>query len=176
MKYPWLAYVMVAFVSIGAGVAIAGMPNNVPIDATVVPPTTTEVPTPTVPESTVPTTTEPEVVETTEPETTVSVQVPERAEIIVGVANGAGIAGAAARTVMRLTELGYVDLIALDGTEVVQLTTVYYADGFEQAALQMANDLELLSESIAPLAEAPEIADLAVDTQLLAYVGADLAR
>ena len=68
MKHQWLAYVIVGLLSIGAGVAIAGLPNNVPVDATIVPPTTTEAPAPTVPTTTTPDTTTPE---TTEPETTV---------------------------------------------------------------------------------------------------------
>ena len=167
MKHQWLAYVIVAFLSIGAGVAIAGMPNNVPVDATIIPPTTTDAPTPTAPETTVPTTTEPETTEpettettettepdvsdTTEPDTTDSVpaELPDRNEIIVGAANGAGIAGAAARAVARLVDLGYVDVTPLDGTEVVELTTIYYADGYEAAAARMAEDLDLLPEFIA---------------------------
>ena len=43
MKHQWLAYVIVGLLSIGAGVAIAGLPNNVPVDATIIPSTTTEV-------------------------------------------------------------------------------------------------------------------------------------
>ncbi len=62
MKHQWLAYVIVGLLSIGAGVAIAGLPNNVPVDATIIPPTTTEAA-----ESTVATTTTPE---TTMPPTT----------------------------------------------------------------------------------------------------------
>ena len=66
MKHQWLAYVIVALLSIGAGVAIAGLPDNVSVDATVIPTTTTDAREPTVPETTGPTTTEPE---TTEPDT-----------------------------------------------------------------------------------------------------------
>ncbi len=103
-------------------------------------------------------------------------RLPDRNEIIVGAANGAGIAGAAARAVARLVDLGYVDVTPLDGTEVVELTTIYYADGFEAAAARMADDLDLLPEFIVPLAEAPEAVDLAVDTELLAYIGVDRAN
>ena len=60
MKHPWLAYVIVGVLSIGAGVAVAGLPNNVPVEATLVPPTTTEAPGPMVPTATEPETTEPD--------------------------------------------------------------------------------------------------------------------
>lgn len=190
MKHQWLAYAIVALLSIGAGVAIAGLPNNVPVDATIIPPTTTVAPAPTLPETTVPpttapttdasTTTEPE---TTEPDTTetvttdsVAAELPDRSEIIVVAANGSNIAGTAARAVVRLTDLGYTNVTGSDGTQVVELTTIYYADGFEAAALRMADDLELLPEFIAPLDEAPEVPNLPDDTQLLAYVGVDRAR
>ena len=192
MKHQWMAYVIVALLSIGAGVAIAGLPNNVPVNATIVPPTTTERPTPNAPttevpetttaptttdgqETTKPGTTEPE---TTEPETTDSVAlgISERSELTVVVANGAGIAGTAARNVVRLTELGYTDVTSRDGVETFEFTTIYYADGFEAVALRMANDLQLLPEFVAPLTDAPEVLGLPVDLQLLAYIGVDRAR
>ena len=183
MKHQWLAYVIVAFLSIGAGVAIAGMPNNVPVDATIIPPTTTEAPTPTAPEITVattdpPETTEPDTTEpdTTDPDTTDPADVPDRSEITVGAANGAGIAGTAARTVARLVDLGYVDITPLDGTEVVDLTTIYYADGFEAAAARMADDFDIAPELIAPLVDAPDVPDLQADTQIFVYVGIDRAN
>ena len=188
MKHQWLAYVIVALLSIGAGVAIAGLPDNVPVDATIIPPTTTEAPETTLPETTiqtttVPSTTEPETTEpettepeTTEPETTEPETVPDRSEIIVGVANGAGIAGAAARNVVRLTEAGYVEVTPLDGSDVVDLTVVYYADGFEAAAVRMAEDLDLLPEFVQPLEDAPEVVDLDPDVELLAYIGIDRAN
>lgn len=197
MKHQWMAYVIVALLSIGAGVAIAGLPNNVPVNATIVPPTTTERPTPTAPttevpettaaptttdgqETTKPGTTEPETTEpeTTEPGTTDSVAlgISERGELTVVVANGAGIAGTAARNVVRLTELGYTDVTSRDGVETFEFTTIYYADGFEAVALRMANDLQLLPEFVAPLTDAPEVLSLPADLQLLAYIGVDRAR
>jgi hypothetical protein len=188
MKHQWMAYVIVALLAIGAGVAIAGLPNNVPVDATIIPPTTTEVPEPTLPTSTTTTTTtttttiapdvtEPSTPDTTEPDTTDSVpaDLPDRSVIIVGAANGAGIAGAAGRAVIRLTELGYVDVTPRDGTEIVEFTTIYFADGFEEAADRMAADLDLDPSFVAPLADAPSVPNLPSDTQLLDYVGVDRA-
>ena len=203
MKHQWLAYVVVGLLSIGAGVAIAGLPDNVPVDATIVPPTTTEAPEPTLPETTVPTTTvppttepetsEPETSEpeTSEPETTVpettevessapdttdgATDLPDRSELAVATANGANVAGAAATVATRLEEIGYVGVVPLNGSDIFEFTFVYYAEGFEEAARRLADDLELFPNFVAPLAEAPNVADLPADIELLAYVGRDRA-
>jgi len=192
MKHQWLAYLVVALLSIGAGVAIAGLPDNVPVDATIIPPTTTEAPEPTVPtttvapttvpETTAPETTEPETTEpettapdTTEPDDSVPADLPDRDELAVAAANGANVAGAAANVAIQLEELGYVEVLPLNGSDIVEFTTVYFADGFEQAALRLAEDLALLPEFVAPLDDAPAVADLPDDVELLAYIGRDRA-
>jgi len=187
MKHQWLAYVIVGLLSIGAGVAIAGLPNNVPVDATIIPPTTTEAPEPTLATATTAqptTTTDPETTEpeTTEPDTTdsdttdsVPAELPERSEIIVAAANGANVPVAALRLATQLEELGYVDVLPLNGSDIVEFTTIYFADGFEEAALRMADDLELLPDFVAPIEESPALADLPADTELLAYIGRDRA-
>jgi hypothetical protein len=193
MKHQWLAYVIVGLLSIGAGVAIAGLPDNVPVDATIIPPTSTvaaepTLPETTVPETTVPPTTEPETTvpdtttsttapDTTEPDTTDSVpaDLPDRSELRVVAANGANIAGAALRMTARLEAIGYVDVRPLNGSEIVEFTTVYFAEGFEDAALRLAEDLELLDLFVAPIEDSPTVAELPVDTELLVYIGADRA-
>ena len=191
MKHQWLAYLVVALLSIGAGVAIAGLPDNSSAGATVPPTTvstttTTEAPAPTttvapttVPETTEPETTSPETTEpeTTEPDTTDSVpeELPERDELIVVAANGANVAGAALRMATLLEEFGYVDIAQLNGTDIVEFSVVYYADGFEEAALRLAEDLDLLDEFVAPLDDAPAVVDLPDDVELLVYVGRDRA-
>ena len=195
MKHQWLAYVIVALLSIGAGVAIAGLPDNSSAGATVsqtsvaTTTATTEAPvaTTTAAPTTVPETTEPETTdtsgpettepETTEPETTDSVpeELPERDDLIVVAANGANVAGAALRMATLLEEFGYVDIAQLNGTDIVEFSVVYFADGFEDAALRMAEDLALLPEFVAPLDDAPAVADLPADTELLVYIGRDRA-
>ena len=196
MKHQWLAYLVVALLSIGAGVAIAGLPDNSSAGATVPPTTvstttTTEAPAPTTtvapttvpettePETTSPETTEPETTEpeATEPDTTDSVpeELPERDELIVVAANGANVAGAALRMATLLEEFGYVDIAQLNGTDIVEFSVVYYADGFEEAALRLAEDLDLLDEFVAPLDDAPAVVDLPDDVELLVYVGRDRA-
>jgi hypothetical protein len=189
MKHQWLAYIIVALLSIGAGVAIAGLPDNVPVDATIVG-TTSTVPATSIPEVTettdVVSTTEPATTEptssststssttTTEsPSTSEPSTLPDRADISVVTANGSGIAGAAAANAARLESVGYVDVVPRNGTTVVDLTVVYYVDGFEEAAQRLATDLDLLPEFIAPLDQAPEVLDLPADAQLVAYIGID---
>ena len=188
MKHQWLAYLVVGLLSIGAGVAIAGLPNDVPVDATIVAPTTTDVPEPTVATTPPTTTTDPDTTsETTEPETTqsdttepdatdsVPGELGERSEIVVAAANGSNVAGAALRVAAQFEELGYVDVVTLDGSEIVEFTTIYFVDGFEDAALRMADDLQLLADFVAPIEESPAVADLPADTELLAYIGRDRA-
>jgi len=181
--------VIVALLSIGAGVAIAGLPNNVSVDATITPPTSTETPASTVPETTEPDTTEPATTEpdtsepdtsepdTSEPDTTEAVpgELPDRSELSVVAANGANVAGAAGAAAAQLQEIGYVDVLALNGTDIFEFTTVYYAEGFEEAALRMAEDLNLLPDFVAPIEDAPGVADLPADTELLSYIGRDRA-
>ena len=196
MKHQWLAYVIVALLSIGAGVAIAGLPDNSSAGATV-PPTTlattttteapastttvapTTVPETTEPETTEPETTDPEITDpdSTEPETTDSVpaELPERSDLVVVAANGANVAGAALRMATRLEALGYVDIAQLNGSDIVEFSVVYYADGFEEAALRLADDLDLLAEFVVPIEDAPAVADLPDDVELLVYVGRDRA-
>ena len=189
MKHQWVAYLIVALLSIGAGVAIAGLPDDVPVDATIIPPTTTVAPEPTAPTTTVPPTTAPETIEpdTTEPETTEPDTsepettepepgaIPERGEIIVAAANGANVAGAASVIATRLETIRYVDVVVRNGTDIVELTTVYFADGFEESALRLAEDLDLLPEFVAPIEDAPNVPELAADTELLVYIGLDRA-
>jgi hypothetical protein len=194
VKHQSIAYVVVAVLSIGAGVAIAGLPNNAPGEATITAPTTAaETETTLAPVSTVASTTTDvqattrPVTETTEPPQTTTASVSteiqdpvaevlaDRSEIVVVVANGAGIAGAAARNVVRLTDLGHLDITSSDGTEIVEFTTIYFADGFEDAALRLAEDLELLPFFVAPLEVAPTVSGLPDDVELLAYIGTDRA-
>ena len=188
MKHQWLAYVVVGVLSIGAGVAIAGLPNNVPVDATIIPPTTTvatepaaatttTVPATTVEETTDPATTDPATAATIDPETADSVpaELGERSAIVVAAVNGSNVAGTALRVATELEELGYVDVLPLNGTEIEEVTTVYFAAGFDEAALRMADDFDLPPESVASIEDSPSVADLPADIELLVYIGRDRA-
>lgn len=193
MKHQWLAYLIVGLLSVGAGVAIAGLPDNVPVDATIIPPTstattdattttTTEAPASTtsiapttVPETSEPATSEPAISETSEPTDSVPQELPDRGDLFVVAANGANVAGAALRMATRLEEIGYVEVAQLNGSDIVEFSVVYHADGFEEAAQRLAADLELLPEFVAPLDDAPAVVDLPADVELLVYVGRDRA-
>jgi cytoskeletal protein RodZ len=192
MKHQWLAYVVVAILSIGAGVAIAGMPDSVPESETIIPPSTTVAPEPTLPSTTEPaaTTTERPDTEPTDTEPTdteptdtaptdtaiasATSALPERATVTVAVANGSGRAGVAVENRDVLVGLGYANVPALNAEEVVDATTVYYAPGSDAVAERMAADLGLPPEAVAPITTAPGVQDLDV-VQLLVYIGADRA-
>jgi hypothetical protein len=196
MRHQWLAYLVVAVLAIGAGVVIAGLPETDPDDAVVITatsepvetttpadttttdsPTTTEspaattAPTTEVPASDPPTTDASTTVAptTTEP----APSIPDRADIVVVVANGSGVTGAAARNAERLAELGYENVRLRNGTQIFEFTTVFYVPGFEAAAARLAEDLDLLPDFVAPLDQAPVVVELPPDVELLAYIGLD---
>lgn len=186
MKHQWSACLVVGVLSTGAGVAIAGLPDNVPVEASIIPPTTTEAPEPaaattttvpasTVPETTAPATTDPAV--TTDPDTADSVpaELGERGAIVVAAVNGANVAGNALRVATEFDDLGYVDVFPLNGNDIEELTTVYSAGGFEEAALRMADDFDLPPESVAPVEDSPRDADLPAGIELLVYIDCDRA-
>jgi hypothetical protein len=200
MKHPWLAYAVVALLAIGAGVAIAGLPDDSPAADTLVitatsgptaPGTTDAADTTDAPDTTdAANTTEATVADSTTtstaatttissttvaPTTEPPTSIPDRADIIVISANGSGLSGAAALNADRLEAAGYVDVGLRNGTQVFDFTVIFYADGFEDAAVRMAGDLELLPEFVAPLADAPVVIELPDDVQLLAYIGIDRA-
>ena len=99
----------------------------------------------------------------------------ERSAIVVAAVNGANVDGIALRVVTELDDLGYVDVLPLNGTDIEEVTTVYFAAGFEEAALRMADDLDLPPESVAPIEDSPSVTGLPADIELLVYVGRDRA-
>lgn len=209
MKTQLWVYIVVAVLSAGAGVAIAGLPSSTPREATIVPPTTTETtvaPAPDEsalfepvasdaaseaddssastenddsveeviePEST--TTALPESTTTALPETTTTtttVPLAERSVFPVAVANGAGTPGLASNGADQLAELGYTQVRALDGVEIVELTTVYYGPDLEVFARRLAVDLGFPEDRIGEIADAPSVPSLR-DEPLLVYLGSD---
>ena len=198
MKHQWLAYVIVGLLSIGAGVAIAGLPDNSPVDchdrsADLHRGSGTHSPETTAATTTTPPTTEPDVTvattnaattttagsttvpDTSEPDNTEpgAGDLPDRGELFTIVANGSNVSGAAARNVERLQAIGYTDISPRNGTTIVEFTTVYFADGLDDAALRLAEDLDVIADFVAPLSDAPEVLDLPADAELLAYIGID---
>jgi hypothetical protein len=186
MKNQWMAYVIVAVISALAGVAIAGPPNNVGTEATIVVPATT-VPTTTVvttttdapavedPVETTPVATDPVETTTTVPETTTTTE-PEvdRASVIVVSINGAGTQGLATRVQNELIEAGFVQARATDGTTLVDDTVVYFLPGFAREAVEVAFELDLEFTDVKPIEDAPSFGQLEGD-QVAVYLGRDLS-
>jgi hypothetical protein len=100
--------------------------------------------------------------------------VPARSDVTVAVANGSGRAKVAARTASELVTLGYRAVAALNANTVVATSVVYYAPGQEAAAGQVATDLGLSPDAIAPLGTAPGVQRLGA-VNVLVYIGTDRA-
>jgi hypothetical protein len=90
----------------------------------------------------------------------------------VAVANGAGVPGIAGDAAELLIEAGFDDVTAVN-SELVDVTTVYYADGFEAIADLVAVELFIDPDSKADMSELP---DLATDEEfdVVAVLGADV--
>ncbi len=128
------------------------------------------------PETTEPATTEPRRPRRPRRPTRYPRSCPIAASWIVVAANGANVAGRSARAWRRGSKSSATSTsLPLNGTDIVEFTVVYYADGFEEAALRLAEDLDLLPEFVAPIDDAPAVVDLPADVELLVYVGLDRA-
>ena len=192
MKNQWLAYVIVAVISVLAGVAIAGPPNNVGTDAAIIVPATTTPATTVAPVVTeAPTTTEAEVEEpdatttttttteapestTTSSTTTTTEAEPEvdPSEVVVVSVNGAGTAGLATRVRNELRDAGFTQARATDGTTLVDATVVYFLPDFAREAIAVAETLDLEFSDVRPIDDAPEYGQLEGD-QVVVYLGRD---
>lgn len=208
MKTQVWVYVMVAVLSLGAGVAIAGVPNSVDRDPTIEPPpdtgdtdarstvssppetgsatdpTSGGVPAPTpetsastdsTPDSTLGTTPSPGSTTSTTIAAETTPPPPPRAELDIAVANGAEVGGSASEVSDALEARGYVDVGSFDGSQVVDITTVYYTIGFEAAAEAMALDMGMDPSRIRPIAEVPGIGGLGTQP-LVVYLGRDVVN
>ncbi len=196
MKNQWMAYVIVAVISALAGVAIAGPPNNVGTDATIIVPesiasTTTVAPVATAAPSTTVAAepdaeldAEPDVAEepdenattTTEPAaTTTTTEVDTLvapADLIVVSVNGAGTAGLATRVRNELRDAGYTATRATDGTTFVDDTVVYFFPLFEREAALVAEQLGLDPADVQAIEFAPQFGQIDGD-QVAVYIGRD---
>jgi hypothetical protein len=194
MKSKLLVVGALTVASIGAGVAIAGVPASSDVDPDLTLPTT-DVETPPASTSTEqPTSTESirdneeaasgtavitEAPATTSVPTTtlaVTITVPEltdRADLQVIVANGAAIQGAASETADTLLEVGYSDVIVADGSDIAVLSVVYIAPSLDAEGRRLAIDLGIDPSLVRPIDAAPAIDPLS-DPQILVYLGVDV--
>ena len=182
MKTPIWVYIAIAVLSIGAGVAIAGIPDTSSREPTIIPPVTTDaasivetVPETTVVETTVPveTTTTVAATTTTSTTTTTLPDLPERDAIEVTVANGADIGGVAGQTAEAIAELGYINTITRDGVEIVSQTFVYTPAELEDWSERLASELGLPGGRVRPIDQAPEVEN-SDDPEVILYLGEDI--
>jgi len=77
---------------------------------------------------------------------------------------------------MKLQQMAsVVGVLPLYSTDIAEFTTAYFAVGVDEAALRLAEDLDLPSDFVAPIEDAPIVSDLPAATELLGYIGLDLA-
>lgn len=127
--------------------------------------TSTTTSTTTLPPTTLPPTTLPP---TTLPPTTLPP--PERSTVAV-VVSSASTTGARVRpTAYVMSAVGWSDIRDLNGSIPLVDTTIFYVDGFQNAAELFALDASLPITAVAPMTAAPPVAGLG-NAQLLMYLG-----
>jgi len=105
-------------------------------------------------------------------EDTTVAPVPAPADVIVIVANGSGVAGLAGQTSETLAGLGFQTLEPTNVEEGVIDSSVYYVEGSEPAAVEVAAALGLAASSVQPLPTPPPVASLG-DAVVLVVLGSD---
>ena len=73
-------------------------------------------------------------------------------------------------TVYLLSLAGWTDIRGVNGAVPAAFTIVYYVDGFQSSAEQMALDMSIPITSVAPIAAAPPISGLG-NAALVVYLG-----
>ncbi|MFM7686142.1 MAG: LytR C-terminal domain-containing protein [Actinomycetota bacterium] len=158
MKRSWLTLAATVLVGLLAGVALAGRPHGA--DQTVIPASTPAT-----------STTEPVVVASTTiaastttagPDTTPAPNTtgaPDPAEVQVLAVNGTRREGIATRTADRLKAAGFTQSAPTDSLDPIEVTAVYYRDGFLPAATSVALALGLDPAGVVPYGQAISAAD-----------------
>jgi hypothetical protein len=163
MKSQWWIYAVVGGLAALAAVAIAGLPDSSSTSDTLV-----------VRATPAPTTTDPPETTTTAAPTTTEVPLVGQEDLFVVVANAAGIAGLAGQVSAELRDLGYGDVLATDGSELVDDTRIYHVEGLDREALRIADEIGMPGALIALLETAPDVDGDISGVQLLPYLGRDL--
>jgi hypothetical protein len=107
----------------------------------------------------------------TDPDQSITV-VPAPADVIVIVANGSGVAGLAGQTSETLAGLGFQTLEPTNVDEGAINSSIYYVEGSEPAAVEVAAALGLPASSVAPLPTPAPVASIG-DAVVLVVLGAD---
>ncbi|MEO1058235.1 MAG: hypothetical protein AAFY28_15095 [Actinomycetota bacterium] len=93
-----------------------------------------------------------------------------REYLAVVVSKGPGSGGRIQPMVDTLRQAGYGDVRGLNGAVRAGFSTVYFADGLQSSAEQLAADAGLTAADVAPMADAPPVAGRG-DVGLLLYLG-----
>lgn len=194
MKTQVWVYIVVAVLSLGAGVAIAGVPQAVDRAPTIQPRSnTTTNTTSAVPpleasenegdedaalgdDETVTTDAPVETTATTTTSTTTTTTVPlaERDALNVAVANGAAVGGAASSGSVSLETAGYTGITMYDGTEIRGLTIVFAAEGLQAEAERLAEEIGIDLDLIFPIESTPDVGSSIENVELMVYLGRDV--
>jgi hypothetical protein len=163
-----------------AGAAIVGRPAKtsdlrLPLDAgsttsTTVVPTTTAAPATTA--AGAPVTSSALLSTTTLPETTTTTIDPASVRVVVG--NASARNGLATVTADELGEAGYVDVVATNAVSDSADSFIVYRDGFEAAALAVAELLDIPAEQVLPFTDTA-VTERDDEGDVLVVVGADRA-
>jgi LytR cell envelope-related transcriptional attenuator len=97
-----------------------------------------------------------------------------KGQVKVQVANGSSTAGIATKVTQQLQTQGWNTLPPVNATSQVPSSKVYYAQGREAAAREVAAELRLPASSLAPLTAAVPVAGATGD-DVVVVVGPDLA-
>lgn len=95
------------------------------------------------------------------------------AEVMVVVANGAGISGLASSTTAFLATQGYSSSTATDAPADVAATMVYFAEGFQPNAAALATLFSLPPEQVQPLPAEPVANDQPPEAAVVIVLGPD---
>lgn len=93
-------------------------------------------------------------------------------ELQVMVANGAGVRGLAGDVAGRLQNVGFPNTTAVDATQQVTATQIYFVEGLENDAVVIAGGLGFAADRVAPMPGAPPVTSLA-ENQVLVVLGPD---
>ena len=104
--------------------------------------------------------------------TTLPLRPPPQVKVLV--VNGAGVPRAAANTNSRLEPLGYNLLAPTDGVA-TEVSSVFFSDGFEREAAEVAQSLELPADAVKPMSDPPPVANLR-EANVVVHVGPELAQ
>ena len=168
MKRSWVTLAATVLIGLLAGVALAGRPGSA--DQTVIPATTEATSTT---EAVVATTTTAatttEAPTTTEPATTTTALDPAAVRVLA--VNGTRQGGIATRTADRLKAAGFAQSAPTDSIDPVEVTAVYYREGFQAAASLVAISLGLDPAGVVPYGQPISAIDDAGD--IVVAIGSD---